>query len=344
MDDNEKPEGPTKALPARVERALARARAAARADHARKEGRWLVVFPVTVGVLVLLLMMPRKAAPDAVPVPAIDARVLAKIERADDARAAAAEAAPLPGYILAVGGAFRALNGLDVRGGDDVERIDARHRLESATRDLPRGPNVESELLSLRAVQVRHFLDALARWEGTGQVDDDLVDLAGSFVNRAVEAGWVQPSPRRLLMSESARRVAFKTVWNSLVGLSADRTFATSLDEERALYAFYLEHPRTPEPHRLALDAEREAATTPEACARVRANEGREMELWRADKIKRLGAIDPKYPMGYALGVAYYRAGRYDLSSDAFTTFLASQPDGPYALRARNYLKAALAP
>jgi hypothetical protein len=323
---------------------LAQARVAAQADYARKEGRWLAVFPLVVGVLVLLLMMPRATPPDAVPVPAIDSRVLATIERADDARAAEAEAAPLPGYILAVGRAFRALNGLDVRGGDDLERIDARRRLESATREIPRGPNVEAELLALRALQVRHFLDAIARWEATEQVDDDLVDLAGGFVDRAVEAGWVQPSPRRLLMSESALRVAFKMVWNSLVGVSGDHAFAPSLDEERALYAFYLEHPRTPEAHRLAFDAEREEATTPEACARLRAEEGRQRELWRAEKIKRLGAIDPKYPAGYALGVAYYRAGRYDLAIDSFTTFLAGHPNGPYALRARNHLKAALAP
>jgi hypothetical protein len=61
-------------------------------------------------------MMPRRAAPDTVPVPAIDARALATVELADDMRAAKAEVEPLPGYILAVGRAIRSLNGLDVRG------------------------------------------------------------------------------------------------------------------------------------------------------------------------------------------------------------------------------------
>ena len=40
---------------------------------------------------------------------------------------------------------------------------------------------------------------------------------------------------------------------------------------------------------------------------------------WRAEKIKRLGTIDPSYPTAYALGVVYFRAARYDLSADSFT-------------------------
>jgi tetratricopeptide (TPR) repeat protein len=339
-------------LPARALRALAEARAAARADHARKEGRWLAVVPLSAGALILALMMPRSATPDAIPLPQIDGRALASIERTDDARAAHAEAERLPGYILAVGTAFRALNGLDVRGdpGYETERIDARRRLEASVRDLPRdGSNVEADLLALRAVEIRHFLDAIAVWEATGNVGDDLADLAGSFLERAGEAGWVVPDPsrggsaHRLLMPESARRVAFKIVWNSLIGVEGQREFTPSLDEERALYGFYLEHPRAPEIHRLGLELERKGADTPEACARVNTEVRRQRELWRADKIKRLGMIDPSYPAAYAVGVAYFRAGRYDLAKEAFDTFLRAHPDGAYALRAKNHLKAAVA-
>jgi TolA-binding protein len=76
---------------------------------------------------------------------------------------------------------------------------------------------------------------------------------------------------------------------------------------------------------------------------RVNAEERREAELWRVDKIRKLALIDPSYPGSYALGIAYYRAGRYDLAADAFTAFISAHPDGPYALRAKNHLKAALA-
>ena len=84
------------------------------------------------------------------------------------------------------------------------------------------------------------------------------------------------------------------------------------------------------------------SATTPEACARANAERTKQTELWRADKIRRFGEIDPTYPTSYALGVAYYRAGRFDTSADAFATFVKEHPDGPYVLRARNHLKSAL--
>jgi hypothetical protein len=344
-DKEDEPVNPV-SRPGRVERALAEARAAARADHARKEGRWLAAVPLVAGGLILALMMPRSAPPEAIPLPRIDGRALAAIERGDDARAARAEAERLPGYVLAIGSAFRSLNGLG-SGAYEADRIDARRRLEATMRDLPRdgNVNVEEDLLALRAVQIRHFLDALADWEASGRVSDDLVDLGGSFLERAGEAGWVVEDAhgRHVMMSESARRVAFKIVWSSLLGVEGRRAFNLALDEERALYSFYLEHPRAPESNRLNLELERKGADTPEACARVNADERRQRELWRADKIKRLGVIDPSYPAVYAAGVAYFRAGRYDLATEAFDAFLRDHPDGAYAARAKNHLKAAVA-
>ena len=326
-------------LPDRVERALRGAREAARADQQRKAGRWLAVVPVSIGVILLALLMPRSAPPESVPLPRVDGRVIAAIEKADDSRAATAESERLPTYVLAVGTQLRVLHALDVRGGDEVERIDARRRLDGAVRDLPKD-SVETELLSLRSLQLRRFLDAIQHWEATGQRNDDLTELGGSFLQRAEDAGWVKD--RRLLMSDTERRVAFKVVWNTLVGVDTHPAFALSLDEQRAIHAFYIRHPRPPESHRLALALERESATTPEACARVNLEERRQAEMWRADKIKRLGSIDPSYPTEVALGVAYYRAGRYDLSAEAFTAYIARHPDGAYALRAKNHLKAAL--
>jgi hypothetical protein len=336
----ERSPAPAKRLPARVERALASARAAAKADHERKGGRWLAALPVSAGILLLTLMMPRASAPEAIPVPRVDARVIREIERADDARAAAAEAERLPTYVLAVGSAFRALNALDARAGDEVEKIDARRRLEGTLRALPATASLDAELLSLRALQVRRFVDAVARWEATGEKTEDLVELGGNFVQRTEDAGWVVH--RHVLFDETQRRVAFKMVWNTLLSVESRAGFTLTLDEQRALHAFYLGHPRPPEANRLSLAQERADAKTPEACGRVNLEHQRQAELWRADKIKKLGAIDPTYPTAYALGVAYYRAGRYDLSADAFTQFIDTHPDGAYSLRAKNHLKAAL--
>jgi hypothetical protein len=329
-------------LASRVERVLAEARAAAKADHARKEGRWLAVFPITVGALLLLLLMPRASAPEAVPLPRVDARVVAAIERADDARARSAEVERLPGYALAVGTALRALNALDAKGGDELARIDGRRRLASAVGDVPAVPEADAALLTLRGLQVRRFVDALAHWEATGDSNDDLVELGGAFVDRTREAGWIGEG-RQILMDEMARRVAFKVMWNALVGVDRRPSFALSLDEERALYGFYIQHPRPAEAQRMSLASELERATTPEECARARADRDRLLETWRIDKIRKLGAIDPSYPTAYALGVAYYRLGRHDLATEAFSSFLAAHPDGSYSLRAKNHLKAALA-
>lgn len=329
-------------LPPRVERALSRARAVAKADRERKGGRWLALFPVSVGALLLLLMMPRATAPDAVPLPRIDERVLVSVARADDRRAASAEAERLPSDVLAVGTAIRALNGAEARGVDELGVIDARRQLDGALRDLGlRKDDVVPDLIALRALQTRLFLDALARWERTGETSPDFVDLAGSFVLRAGDAGWVRPD-RTVILTENERRVMFKTVWNVLAGVDANPKLAITLDEQRALYAFYIAHPRPPESRRLSLEAERRSATTPDACATFKLEHRRQAELWLVDKIKKLGAIDPTYPTAYALGVAYYRAGRFDLSAEAFTTFIGQSPDGPYALRAKNHLKAAL--
>lgn len=329
-----------KHIPARVKQAVESARAAARADRERKAGRWLAALPVAVAALLLFLMMPRATAPDAVPLPRVDERVLVRIARADDARAATAEQERLPTDVLAVGGALREFNAVEARGGDEVERIDARRRIDGAVRDLARRTGIEDDLLALRAVQLRHFLDALARWERSGEESEELTRLSGAFLDRARDAGWVADG--RVLLTEAQRRVAFKAVWNALVSVESNPRFALGLDEQRALYVLYIEHPHPPDSSRAGLVSQRRSATTKEACASANAEERRQTELWRADKIRRLGGIDPDYPTSYALGVAYYRAGRYDLSAEAFTAFMSEHPSGPYALRAQNHLKAAL--
>lgn len=338
--DSEAPKPPKAAsrpLPAKVERALAAARAAAKADHERKSGRWLAIIPLSIGLVFLLFMLPRGTPPDGVPLPRVDHRVTRAIAEAEDRLADDAEAQRLPGDVLAIGSAIRDLTTAETEG-NDPERLLARSRLDALLASLPKRPSTEQELVKLRASQTRTFLNALREWE-SGREPKDFAATGKSFVERAQEAGWTEE--RHLLLDETQRRVAFKTVWNAITRLGAG-TFAITLDEERALYAFYIGHPRVTESHRLALEAKRRDATTPDACRRAQADWRRDLELWRADKIKRLAAIDPAYPAHYALGVTYFHAGRGELAVDAFNTYLEAHPEGPYALRARNHLKAAL--
>jgi len=328
-------------LPPRVERALAKAREAARKDSARKEGRWLAILPVSLAIALMLLMMPRATEPDAVPLPRVDERALKRIVAADDARARSVAESALPSDVRNVGSAFRAINAAEANQSDEVVTSDAQRSLEVAVRALNPNPGVDEALLSLRAFQMTKFLEGVRHWEETGESTQELKELGGNFVGRTTDAGWILPN-RRVLMNDVERRVAFKTVWNAFVGVDKKEAFALSLDEQRALYAFYFTHPHAPDVRRAALRVQRRDATTPDACTKVNAEERRQSEMWRADKIRKFAAIDPSYPTTYALGVAFYRAGRYDLSAEAFTAFIGAHPSGPYSLRARNHLKAAL--
>lgn len=326
-----------KALPSKVERALAAAREAAKADAQRKSGRWLAAIPIAIAAILLLFMLPRSTPPDGVPLPRVDHRVTRAVAEAEERLADEAETNRLPGDILLIGTTVRELTAAETDG-TEAERLIVRNRLDALVKDLIKRPGTDQELVKLRSAQLRTFMADLRAWESGGE-PKEFASTGKSFVQRAQEAGWVEG--RHILLDETQRRVAFKTVWNAMTHLSTG-TFALTLDEERALYAFYIGHPRVSESHRTSLEAKRRDATTPETCARSRAEWRRELEGWRADKIKRLAAIDPKYPAQYALGIVYFHAGRGDLAVEAFNTYLEASPEGPYALRARNHLKAAL--
>ena len=304
-------------------------------------GRWLALVPATVAIVMMVLMMPRAAAPSSVPVPEVDERALTRAMRIDDERAARAKATRLPTDVLAIGTGVRALQ--SARQKEDLLAIDvARATLDDARRALGQRSDWEEDLLALRAVQASAFLEELARYEASGEISKDLDELGGAaFLRRMSLAGWTEG--RHVILPEAARRVAFKIMWNAIVGVEAHPAFLPALDEQRALYAVYLAHPSAGELELRTLEAMRRSATTPEACARAAAEDRRIREAWRADKIRRLGEIDPSYPTAYALGVSYHLGGRYDLASDSFRSWLDMHPDGPWSLRARNHLKASLA-
>jgi len=340
-------------LPAEVERALAKARA----DASRRgtsggpsagggsSGRWLAFVPVSVAALMFLLMMPRAAPPDDVPIPELDARALLAAERDDAARAALARTERLPDDVLAVGSALRAVGKAQVHTEAPDDVTNAKTTLDHALGLLlSRGDDeakIHDQLKTLRAVQLDAFLAEVAKYEETGKATTDLEELGGAFVERMTAAGWIED--HRVLLTEHERRAAYKAVWTALVGGTQVPALALTLDEQRALYTLYLARPHAPEAQRAAFVVQRKAATTPEECERAQTAERVATEMWRADKIRRLGEIDPEYPTFYALGVAYYRAGRYDQSVEAFRAWVDRHPDGPWSLRARNHLKAALA-
>ena len=240
------------------------------------------------------------------------------------------------GDVLLVGTTFRALNMAQVtrrqRRGRRASRARARERIQDA---LPRTAIAPSKRFARSApFQLEAFLTEVERFEATGKSTRGARGARGPLP-RSHDRGGLGTRAARSLLDDAARRAAYKLVWNAQLGADRLPRLALDLDEQRALYTFYLTHPHAPEAQRLAYEAMRRRATTRSDCEKAIAEEHLDMEQWRIDKIRRLGEIDPTYPTGYALGVAYYRAGRYDLSIESFRAWVEHASRRPATRSAR---------
>jgi len=296
----------------------------------------LGLVPVGVAVLFGLLLVPRAVVPERVPVPIADARELARVAAADRDLAERARREPLPGPVRALGSALRGFHTVET-GGNLREISAARSAVDDALPGALAGG--EEPLLRLRAVQLEGFLEEVRRFEATGAESPELVALAGGFVRSMRSEGWCEG--HTLAAGSGALAALFKQMWSAFLGLEARRSFAPSLDEERALYALYLSRPHAPPKVRTVLEARRRGARDARDCRDVAESERKAVALWSLEKIGRLEAIDPSYPAAYARGVATFRAGDYVNAASSLREWLGAHPDGPFALRARSYLRAA---
>ncbi|HEY1696306.1 MAG TPA: hypothetical protein VGG39_29275 [Polyangiaceae bacterium] len=306
----------------------------------RRESRdaiWLALVPLGVALVLGVLLMPRHAAPESVPLPLADTRALVRAVAHDHALAEHARAQPLPGPVRALGSAVRAFHTLEAHDADGRDLYPARRAVDVALVDVLRGG--DEPLLELRAVELEGFLEEMHRFEATGQQTDELEALAGAFVRSLTVEGWCEG--HAVAVDDDALRPMFEEMWNSFLNLQGNPAFAPTLDEQRALYAFYLSHAHPTKTMRDALDAARRGAADAKACAAIDEAERASTEAWRLERIGRLAAIDPAYPADYARGVASYRRGDFGASARAFHAWLQAHPEGPLALRAQNFLRAA---
>jgi hypothetical protein len=130
-------------------------------------------------------------------------------------------------------------------------------------------------------------------------------------------------------------------MWNALLRLDQQPAFAPPLDEQRSLYALYLSRPHAAPAMRDAIVAARRGARDARTCEAVAEADRMAVETWRIERISRLATIDPTYPAIYARGVANLRRGDFVHAADDLGAWLSEHPDGPLALRARVYLRAA---
>jgi hypothetical protein len=275
------------------------------------EGWQVGAVALWIAVMAALLAVPREAAPESVPATAPDRHQLALAADEWQRRAAEARERPLPFEVRAIGELVRRYGKAEANGRREefVPLLsDLRPAARSAAQRQPK------DLARLMAIQSELFRTALDRWE-SGHPGVELDELAGGLRQRAQKLGWF--SGGRLLMTPTERDVLFRVRWVELTGLRGRAPFTPTLDDWRVYFGFLLAHPEGGD----ALDRTRKQMTYAAALSRR----------------------DPSYPLLLARGVLLYQAGAYHDATDAFGAHLAEHPDGPYALRAKNHLLAALA-
>ncbi|MBW2454772.1 MAG: hypothetical protein JRI68_09685 [Deltaproteobacteria bacterium] len=272
----------------------------------------------------ILLAVPRGVAPSQIPPPLVDGQALAATEARDDDRTQAIQQEPLDVDVRAVGREVRAYNRA-AAADREQELTEARRRIVRATAVALRH-NAEP-LLKLRAYQMRRFIAELRQWQTDGVETDELTALGGDWVRMLRRNSWCRGGTRDLVMTGRVLRVLFKKRWNDITGLRQG-PFALTVDEDRLRYGFLIDHPFVRD-KQAALPPNDRLGQARRGAARLR-------------MIEKLATRDPSYHANLARGVVLYRLERYAASGEAFRRHLQARPDGPYTLRARNYLKAAL--
>lgn len=303
--------------------------------------RALALIPVASLLIVMAFVWPRAVDPEEVPLPHPDARALERLHAEEAGRIARTHGVLSP-YLLNTGTAFRNFLRLETEKATTAQAEAARRALDLAVREAAAQDGAEG-LLTLRAVQVTRFMDAVQAFEASGEVGGELVDLGGNFVQRMRDVGWIEG--HEVLLKDDALRAAYKVMWNQTMGLDKAPELAITLDETRALYAFYISHPIAESRHAGGTEsfaARRKEAKDARQCHDIALAEATAREAWRLEKIKRLGALDPDYPIQLALGVEHFRSHNYPASVEAFRSYQAGHENGPYATLVQGYMRAAV--
>ena len=274
---------------------------------------------VALAGIVALLAVPRSVEPYELPLPIADALQLRRIAQADDSAAQSIVRNPLDADVRAVGSLLRAFGKADATR-DDAMLVQLRSRISSAV--LVARTQGDAPLLNLRAFQSHAFLREVRQFVATGEASSELVELGGSFAELLMRNGWCVGSPPCVMrMGEHVQRAIFKRRWNEISGV-AGGSFDLTLDEQRAFYEFLLRYP-------------------PQKADQISSSPGFDGP-YLLRKVDELGAIDTEYPRQFARGIIQFRTGDFRRAAESFASHLDASPDGPWAIRAQNHLRAAL--
>ena len=134
----------------------------------------------------------------------------------------------------------------------------------------------------------------------------------------------------------------YKTMWGSFASLGDHAELALSLDESRALYAFYLRHPHPPESERARVDAVVQRMHDDASRTHAQETVERATATWLLAKIGELAKIDKTYPVDLARGAVFFLRRDYRASASMYQGWLERNPTGAWTLRVQNYLRASL--
>jgi hypothetical protein len=280
---------------------------------ARGWGRHLEGWPIglwIVGVAAIsaALLVPRPVPPDFVPPPVIDRVEQRELRDVEVERARRARAG-LPLEVRSVGEAFRRYGHAAYGSPALLPQIEAQLRRlagEAIARDGA------ERFLELRALELQLFQQALR--EGGSEPTPAAIELGGGLLRLGFARGWFEPAPAGADPGEVG--ALFRIYWAEVLGLMRQHPFMPTLNEWRAYYRFLLARPTSGGPDR---DGDL----------------GRKLEYVAA-----LAQHDQEYPADLARGIFLYQRGAPAAAASALRRHLERFPDGPWALRAKNYLAA----
>jgi hypothetical protein len=272
------------------------------------EGWQLGVWVVFVCGLTAMLVVPRNVPPEYLPPPIIDRREQRQ-DREREAKRAAEARAGLPIELRSVGEAFRRYGRAAFGDRERVPQLAGQLRRLAAEALERHGP---ARLLELRALQAELLMRAVETRPAVPP--PEAVELAGGLLDAGLRRGWWAPAPAGA--EDAELEMLFRLYWGNALGIGAHHPFAPSLNEWRVYYRFMLGRP------------------LPEAAER-------DADLMRKlEYVAALSQHDREYPAALARGILLYQRGAPAESALELRAHLERFPDGPWTLRARNYLAA----
>jgi hypothetical protein len=263
---------------------------------------------VGMAALSALLVVPRQVEPEWVPPPRVDRLEQRELQQREAQRSARARAG-LPLELRAVGEAFRRFGRVSSAqdAGPELARKELLVRLAAA-----QARHGDERLLELRALQTELFLEAMAA-SSDSEPTPERVELGGSLFELGAKRGWFEPGPGRARRDELS--TLFRVYWADVLRLRR-HPFGPTLNEWRAYYRFLLSQPNRN--------------------AEARAHD---LQL-KLGYVAALVREDLDYPSYLARGVLLYQQGNLQEAAAQLATHLQQHPDGPWTLRAKNYLAA----